>query len=46
MTYNQLKAESVKYILYAFGKGENLDGAVSAIIQMTLLWRDEEDKKG
>ena len=45
MTYDEIKSECIRIILSAFAKGENLEGAISHIIQIVCLWQDEQETR-
>ena len=44
MTYEELKDACLREILYAFGKGKDLNGATSNIIRMVRVWEEERKR--
>jgi len=45
LTYDEMVDEGVKLVIRAFGKGEDLRGAVSLLISGTSLWTEANLKE-
>ena len=49
LTYDEMVDEGVKLVIRAFGKGEDLRGAISVLVSGTALWAEanlKAEKKG